>query len=327
MTSRMSCAKKHNDNGIALVTTLLLLTLLGAATLPLALLARLQTRIGAFEVRRQQAHALAWSALQAALLNLPASGPFAYPQAAEGQTADAWLLDSTVTLPETTGGFLVRITDEAGKLPLGKANESMLTALPGVRAEVAAAILDWIDSDDDVRSGGAESREYADYAYKPRNGRPPTVAELGLVMGVTPDLLWGEDTNGNASLDAGEDTNGDGVLAAGLVDWVTTADVAKVNINTAPPAVLQALPGMTPDLVDEIVEHRNSEPFSRLADVQALSSYSAQNSAVLDWIAFGGGPWRLQITAWPASGKPRVNAEAVVAQSGNGGTVLYWRVF
>lgn len=45
-----------------------------------------------------------------------------------------------------------------------------------------------------------------------------------------------------------------------ITDWVTTARVIAVNPNTAIPAVLMTLPGITAEAVPKILQYRNIEP-------------------------------------------------------------------
>lgn len=87
---------------------------------------------------------------------------------------------------------------------------TLLMALPNMTEEIADAILDWIDADDEPREFGAESADYASLQppYAPRNGPLETVEELLLVRGVTPQLLFGIDTNRNGLLDASEQMSG-----------------------------------------------------------------------------------------------------------------------
>ena len=82
----------------------------------------------------------------------------------------------------------------------------LLMGLPGMTEDVADAIMDWIDDDDEVRDFGAELDYYSglDPPYAPRNGMMETVEELLLVRGVTPDLLFGRDINRNGMVDSHE---------------------------------------------------------------------------------------------------------------------------
>jgi len=83
---------------------------------------------------------------------------------------------------------------------------TLLSALPGMTDDVADAILDWIDEDDEPRDFGAEYDYYQslDPPYAPKNGPLDTVEELLLIRGVTPQLLFGQDVNRNGMLDAHE---------------------------------------------------------------------------------------------------------------------------
>ncbi len=86
------------------------------------------------------------------------------------------------------------------------AGRDLLMGLPGMTEDVADAILDWMDSDDEPREYGAESDYYQGLspAYSAKNGPLDTVEELLLVRGVTPQLLFGTDTNRNGMVDASE---------------------------------------------------------------------------------------------------------------------------
>lgn len=85
---------------------------------------------------------------------------------------------------------------------------SILMALPGMTQELADAIMDWLDEDDEPREFGAELDYYAQLAtpYEPTNGPILSVEELLLVRGMTPDLLFGADSNRNGVLDLDEQT-------------------------------------------------------------------------------------------------------------------------
>ncbi len=79
----------------------------------------------------------------------------------------------------------------------------MLMGLPGMTAEIADAILDWLDADDESRPYGAETDYYRSLPqpYAAKNGPLDSVEELLLVRGVTPTLLFGRDHNHNNFVD------------------------------------------------------------------------------------------------------------------------------
>lgn len=109
--------------------------------------------------------------------------------------------------------------------------QARLLALPSMTVELADAILDWIDEDDDARPWGAEREDYQSLGmpYGPRNGPLVSLHELLLVRGVTPALVYGEDANRNGVLDPAENDGGamlphddaDGELDIGWADLLT----------------------------------------------------------------------------------------------------------
>jgi hypothetical protein len=99
---------------------------------------------------------------------------------------------------------------------------SLLLTLPSMTEDVADAILDWLDEDEDVRPYGAEAEYYTTLPtpYVPKNGPVLSVEELLLVRGVTPTLLFGADVNRNGVLDADEQQRfGVTVETAGSLGW------------------------------------------------------------------------------------------------------------
>ncbi len=116
----------------------------------------------------------------------------------------------------STRDYRFGLTDEASKINLnallrldtsGQIAYQMLMKLPNMTEEVADAIIDWIDPDDNPRPFGAESQSYlgGTPSYRCKNGPLDSVEELLLVRGVTPELLFGTDRNRNGIEDSGED--------------------------------------------------------------------------------------------------------------------------
>jgi type II secretory pathway component PulK len=114
---------------------------------------------------------------------------------------------------------------------------TILLALPGMTEQTADAILDWIDTDSDVREYGAEIETYANLSppYAPKNGPLDSIEELLLVQGVTPWLLFGCDANRNGRIDAGEPDansipdvdNSDGSMTQGWAAYLTLYSMEK----------------------------------------------------------------------------------------------------
>ena len=103
--------------------------------------------------------------------------------------------------------------------------------LPGMTAELAAAVIDWRDGDGEVSPGGAEAEHYLllDDPHECKNAPFETVDEILLVKGASVDVLVGEDANRNGVLDDREDDAGesepqdnrDGRLDRGLSAYLT----------------------------------------------------------------------------------------------------------
>lgn len=160
---------------------------------------------------------------------------------------------------DSTSAQSFGLVREAGKLNLNTALADTLLPLPTMTAEIAAAIVDWRDSDSDLSENGAESAYYLAQParYNAKNDAFETVDELLLVRGVDRQVLDGEDVNRNGVLDASENDadlsypadDGDGRLERGLRRYVTvysseqtvTMDgLPQVNVNQAPLEEIQA---------------------------------------------------------------------------------------
>jgi type II secretory pathway component PulK len=144
--------------------------------------------------------------------------------------ATFWLVGRD-TRPSVLNRPMFGLIDESSKLNLNTATLEMLQLLPRMTPELAAAIIDWRDTDDEASTGGAESQVYQrlNPPYRCKNGNFESVDELRLVYGVTLEILRGEDANLNGILDANEDDgdlspppdNRNGRLDPGLVEYVT----------------------------------------------------------------------------------------------------------
>jgi DNA uptake protein ComE-like DNA-binding protein len=147
--------------------------------------------------------------------------------------ADRWYFTVYSAGDPDLGDIRYGLTDEASKLNLNAAPETMIARLPKFTPPLAQALLDFLDADSTPRPDGAE-QEYYDALPKPyalRNGPLSTVDELLLVRGFAPSLLHGEDANLNFLLESNEDDsdqtfppdNSDGKLDLGLRPYVTVS--------------------------------------------------------------------------------------------------------
>lgn len=114
----------------------------------------------------------------------------------------------------------------------------MLMALPGMTEEIADAILDWLDEDEEPRPLGAEfadTYQLLQPAYKPANGPIDSIEQLLLVRGVTPQLLFGYDENRNGVLDTAEQSKMNMGLQAGTAPGTLPALSTDPNATQPPP--------------------------------------------------------------------------------------------
>lgn len=160
---------------------------------------------------------------------LPEEGTYAAEQVPVGEGAFWFLSHSGET--GSTRQRVFALSDEGAKLNLNTATVEMLEGLPGMTAEIAAAIVDWRDEDEEPSENGVESEYYAllDPPYQAKNGPFDSVLELRWVARVTPTLLFGEDVNRNGLLDPNENDGDalwppddqDGVLDEGIAEYLT----------------------------------------------------------------------------------------------------------
>lgn len=87
------------------------------------------------------------------------------------------------------------LIDESAKLNINSASEDALMMLPGMTQDLADAIIDWRDADEDVNGLGAESSYYLSLPnpYQAKNAPFESVEELLLVKGFTREFLYGNE--------------------------------------------------------------------------------------------------------------------------------------
>lgn len=113
--------------------------------------------------------------------------------------------------------------------------------------EIVDSLVDWLDSDDEESTYGAESSYYQslEKPYLPRNGKCIYTDELLLVKGVSKELLYGTDEK------------------KGLSEYINVfSEKNGININTAPPLIIQILDDRISiedsELLDEFRRDENS---------------------------------------------------------------------
>jgi type II secretory pathway component PulK len=176
--------------------------------------------------------------------------------------------------------------------------------VPSMTEDICNAILDWIDSDEEARAGGAESSTYEALAvpYSARNAPMQSIDELLQVQGVTPQLFYGEDANRNGRMDPNEDDGAespptddqDGTLDFGLRDYLTVSSRER-NIQTTGEQKINLNNGIVAEMFDFLEESFDTETATfvtgyrltgdQLADSQAQGKLTIEQQQLVDWIA------------------------------------------
>ena len=143
----------------------------------------------------------------------------------DASTAAAGLAAMGIPSELSSGGL------DAAAAGGGSLGRGLLMGLPGMTEDVADAILDWLDADDEPREFGAEVDYYSmlPTPYMPTNGPLQSVEELLLVRGVTPELLFGFDRNRNSVIDPAEQAMADGGVGGAAATPATAVTTAAMT--------------------------------------------------------------------------------------------------
>ena len=182
--------------------------------------------------------------------------------------------------------FTVRVVDESSKLNINTVTKGQLLELPEMLEEIADAIIDWRDQDDTPSAGGVEGGYYENlpFGYMARNGPLRTIRELLLVKDVTPEMLYGEDTNFNGQLDYNEqdgdesypNDDGDSELDKGWIAYLTCYSYdnnkdaegnTRTNINNANENQLTRSLGISSSQAKWIVDNRPNNGYQSIGDL------------------------------------------------------------
>lgn len=247
-----------SNKGIALVITLLVLTLLMVIILEFNLGMRVEARAAANFRDDMKAYYLARSGVT-----------FATALLEEDAKTDPKNVDSLNELwaqkippiPLGDGFVSIEITDEQGKFSVNKLDSGFMPVNGPImrswmvrlleefelKGELAYTIADWIDKNDDEElPDGAESRYYEglEEPYQTKNKPLDSLQELRLIKGMDDDTF------------------------TRLKNFLTVYADGPVNINTASKEVLLSLSDdMSEGIADEIIARRIENRFDTVQDV------------------------------------------------------------
>jgi general secretion pathway protein K len=245
----------HPQRGVALIIVLWVMMVLSLLITGFAFRMHVETQVASFGRKELKAEMLARSGIEIARMQLildqssPTNSGFdALNQ--EWATNDELYVDHVLG----EGKFNVTVIDEESKLPINRLTQEQLKRLMDVLGldpldgdVIVDSILDWIDQDDLHRLNGAESDYYESLSppYSCKDGPLDRVEELLLIRDVTKEIY------------SGQPAEEDEPARPGLGDLVTTLSTGQVNVNTATPAVLQALLGLDESQVSVIINRRD----------------------------------------------------------------------
>lgn len=300
--------ERRPERGFALLSVLLVVA--GAAAISLAL--ALESRTG-FEAGRNRVNAekAYWRARGCLAESLTAVRDRIARESSAHARSLLWR--SLMSEPSTSDTACVVTFEAVGsRLNVNAATEEQLIALFAIsrlgasRTDLAHALHDWIDADDQRRPNGAERAWYAaNRRVAPRNGPLADPSEIAHVRGFES-------------------------LAATLVGLIGT-EPARISLDHAPEEVLATLPGFTAEVRARVLERRAMGiPVGDLNELLGMVSPSAAEGLrerfpeLVRLSVAGTESW--VITSRASVGAPPVSAtvQAEIALAGSGAAVTRW---
>ncbi|MDA8091402.1 MAG: type II secretion system protein GspK [Nitrospiraceae bacterium] len=259
------------ESGIVLMLVIWVIAILMVVALSLSLTARSQTLATLAFKDRIKGKFLAEAGIQRAITELCYMNKNWIVNGID-QQQNAWRADGTVYNGTVDNGgnggnggdgnYSVSIMGETGKIDLNMVPETILENLvmqlgvsDGDAETISDSIMDWKAASGLARAHGAGDDFYMSLQnpYKAKHSNFEVMEELLPVNGMIPKLLFG--TGGKK----------------GLIDLATVNSKSlAVNVNYAPREVLLSLPGMSPDMADQIINYRDQQKIANPQELQTL---------------------------------------------------------
>ena len=228
-----------------------------------------------------------------------------------------------------------RLMDESARINVNLVSSDVLSRIEGMDQAAVASILDWIDEDDIPNPDGAENEYYASLfpSYACRNGPLERLEELTFIKGITPEIYFGtrqakplEDLS-NMSQEQDHMVEEEGTV--GLSELLTVYGDGKINLNTALPDVLKALPFLSEGAINEILSRQqpNAKKFTSLEDIKTNDTFNTMDKVVLQQVAkFNSSLFQLQIRIQLDTRVPSIcEYTAILERNGMGVRILNWQ--
>jgi general secretion pathway protein K len=253
---------KESQKGIALLMVLWVLTILTVIVLSFSFMARTETYSTLSFKEGIEKKFLAEAGVERGITELFYRNLYKF-QFVQLEGMEVWKIDGTPYKGRMENGYYtVRLTDESGKVDLNTTSDVVLKNLllnlgieEGEADIIVDSIMDWKDPDDLHRLYGAEDEYYMSLPnpYKAKNADFETLEELILVRGITHEILYGSKAR------------------KGITDFLTVnSKINTININAAQKEVLTAIPGITEEMADLIIDYRQEKEINNLQEIQNI---------------------------------------------------------
>ena len=254
---RRGLPNQASQRGVALLLVLWACTLLAILLGGYAALARTEGLQARYQFAQTQAHYAAEAGLMRAIYGLQ-----------DPQATQRWIGDGRAyTFRYGSTNVVIHAIDEGGKVDLNTATPEVLQNLfqaagqqPAQAQQLAAHVVDWRNPPTMAGEGDAQRAAYvaAGLHYGPRNGPFATIGELQLVLGMNSALYRR--------------------IEPVLTIW---SGNTSPNPNTASTLALQAIPGMTPQQLQEILIVRQQNANNPSMALNNGTTHSIQSEATL----------------------------------------------
>lgn len=268
--------KRDREKGIALFLVLWVLTLLSVIVGEFCHTMRTEVNITRNFKEQTQAYYLATAGVNAAIRELIKNTVMPMetkPSEDELQEKKIeWRANRDIPAVSFAGGtFKVEIGNESGKININRAGEQLLKMMIGRfdiedsdKEMIVDSIIDWRDTDTFHRLNGAEDDYYLSLSppYECKDADFDSIEELRQVKGITPEIF--ESLKEVVTVYTDESSSGNSK------DDKKQFDFNKININIAEPVLLKFLPGISDDMIKEIIAYREKEDFNSLTELLPL---------------------------------------------------------
>jgi general secretion pathway protein K len=341
MTRNDLMRAQSSEQGFVLIVVLLIVLVLTVIILEFSFSTRVNLHMADNCYRSQQALDCADAGVNVAIATLTTHEDIISDEAV------AELLTGKTGVQLPAGYCTVRVEEENGRINVNQLRSGegesarpridqmlrlidVLNGKYGLEAPISysivPAIIDWIDSDDDItylpfierENKGAEEDYYEELPspYLCKNAPLDTLDELLLVKGMTPQIFLGFPGDESAGLEP----------VPGMREFLTVYGDGRIDINHAPADVLESLSeNITTEMASAIVEQRTLVPFESTQQLLGIPGITPDVFARIRGLVTVNPPLRyFRVTATGVAGdfKRSVRVVLSIGRSGQGATIL-----